>query len=208
LSGSHRVGKSTLAKAFSEKTGVPFVQTGASQVFQEMGLDPKVDYPLEVRLGIQKKILESFEKQCKPYSNKSFVTDRTPIDFMAYTLADCQRGNISDELSEKIGLYMEDCVNLTNWLFPVLIVVQPGIPLVEEKDKAPANIAYVEHINHLIMGLVVSEAIQSEHFYIPRHVIDLRERIDCMEYGLSRANQKFDVFKKSMAQSGEAIIFH
>lgn len=173
-----------------------------------MGLNPKVDYPLDIRLNIQRKILEAFEKQCKPFASQSFVTDRTPVDFMAYTLADCQRGNISDELSERIGKYMHDCINLTNWLFPILVVVQPGIPLVEEKGKAPANIAYVEHINHLILGIVVSGGIQSEHFQIPRSVTDLNQRIECVEYAISRANKKFNIFKQGMEQSGEVITFH
>lgn len=171
-------------------------------------MDPKVDYPLEVRLDIQKRILDAFEKQCKPYLNGPFVTDRTPVDFMAYMLADCQRSNLSGGLSEKINAYLKDCTDLTNWLFPVLIVVQPGIPLVEEKDKAPANIAYVEHINHIVMGIAVSEAIQSEHFYIPRHITDLNERVDCLEFALSRANQKFAAYKEGMRLSGEALTFH
>ena len=105
LCGAHRTGKTTLAKAFSNYSGMPFVQTGASHVFADMGLDPKVDYPLEVRLDIQKRILESFEKQCSSVKTKHFITDRTPIDFMAYMMADIQRENVRGQLEKDIERY-------------------------------------------------------------------------------------------------------
>ena len=207
LTGAHRTGKTTLAKAFSERSGIPFVQTGASQVFAEMGLDPKVDYPMEIRLGIQRKILESFEKQCKSV-NGMFITDRTPIDFMAYTLADCQRGNVPVHLHEEIEKYMNDCINLTNWLFPALLVVQPGIKLVEEPGKGPAHTVYVEHINHLIMGIIVSDRIQSEHFYIPRYMTDLEDRINCLSYALKKTGEKYQDYRDKRAKEGNPINFH
>lgn len=207
LTGAHRTGKTTLAKAFSERSGIPFIKTGASQVFIDMGLDPKIDYPMEIRLDIQKKILNSFELQCKSVAGL-FITDRTPIDFMAYTLADCQRGNIPVHLHEPLEKYMTDCINLTNWLFPVLIVVQPGIKLVEAPGKAPAHTAYVEHINHLIMGIMVSERIQSEHFYIPRYMTDLEDRINCIDFALKKSSEKFQSFREKREQEGDPINFH
>lgn len=207
LTGAHRTGKTTLAKAFSERSGIPFVKTGASQVFADMALDPKIDYPMKIRLGIQRKILESFEKQCKSV-NGMFITDRTPIDFMAYTLADCQRENVPVHLHEEIEKYMNDCISLTNWLFPILMVVQPGIKVVEEPGKAPAHTAYVEHINHLIMGIVVSERIESENFYIPRYMTDLEERVNCLNFALKKTSQRYQEYREKRAKEGDPINFH
>lgn len=208
LTGVHRSGKSTLAKAFSEASGVPFVQTTASKVFQDMGLDPKVDYPMSVRLDIQQRILEAFEKQCKPYTATLFITDRTPVDFLAYTLADCQRSNVPDELHSRIERYMDDCINLTNWLFPVLVVVQPGIQIVEEANKAPGNVPYVEHINNLIIGIVTSERIKAERFFIPRKMTDLEDRVNCIDFSIRKASDRLNAYVKKRADDGDPVVLH
>lgn len=208
LCGAHRTGKTTLAKAFSEYSGMPFLQTGASHVFASMGLDPKVDYPMDVRLEIQKRILDSFEQQCRPHSSYPFITDRTPVDFMAYTIADIQRENVRDKLSTDIERYLRDCIDVSNSLFPTLIVLQPGIPLVEAEGKAPANVPYIEHINHLIMGIVVSEAIQSMHFYIPRHIISVEDRIESVTSAILIAGEKFEKQMSKSKETGRLITLH
>lgn len=205
LTGAHRTGKTTLAKAFSEHSGIPFAQTTASAVFAEMGLDAKVDYPMSIRLEIQKRILDAFEKQCRPHSRSPFITDRTPIDFVAYTLADIQRGNISSSLNGDIERYVDDCISVSNSIFPILMVVQPGIPLVEAEGKAPASMPYIEHLNYLIMGIVNSEAVESANFYIPRNAISIEERIACIENSIIRAEQRF---KRQIEQSVPSLVFH
>ena len=43
LVGSHRTGKTTLARAFAEDSGIPFVETSTAEVFRRLGYDPKVD---------------------------------------------------------------------------------------------------------------------------------------------------------------------
>lgn len=209
LVGPHRSGKTTLAQAYSDKTGVPFLKTGASQVFQEMGLDPKVDYPMETRLEIQKRILESFEQQCRSQSNGGlFITDRTPIDFAAYTLADCQRSNIPDHLHKAVEKYVDTCIDVANKLFSVLIIVQPGIPLVEDPTKAPANVPYIEHLSHLMMGILVSEKVLVDHFYIPRRMTDLEERVCCVESAVNRACEKVAEYRQRMEQQGRIVSLH
>src|SRR5258706_15719526 len=93
LCGSNRVGKTTLAKAFAEEAGVKYVPTSASGTFERLGYSPKVDLPFAERLMIQQEIL----KDCNALYEKSgvrFITDRTPIDFLGYLLADVQRENV------------------------------------------------------------------------------------------------------------------
>lgn len=205
LAGAHRTGKTTLAKAYSEHSGIPFIQTGASHVFAEMGMCPKTDYPMKTRLEIQRRILESFEKQCRAHKSGYFITDRTPIDFIAYTLADIQRENTPYSLSGEIDRYITDCFSVSNSLFPILMVVQPGIPLVEAEGKAPASMPYIEHINHLIMGLVVSEFNERSHFYIPRQFTSLEDRIACIDNAIMRTE---DRFRQDMKRAGVTLVLH
>lgn len=207
LAGAQRTGKSTLARAFSERTGIPFLETSASKVFAEMGLDPKVDYPFDVRLAIQNRILDAFSRQYREATADTvFVSDRTPIDLMAYTLADVQRNTLSPELSAELLQYLRRCIELTNKHFSVLVLVQPGIQLVEERGKAPANEGHMEHINAIARGLIGDERISAENFTIPRGITNLTRRVDAVVRAIEIAQQRMD---KTVSQyRSDGVLFH
>src|SRR5215210_6620606 len=98
LCGSHRTGKSTLAKVIAQRTGKPYVKTITSSVFQEHGIDPALPMDFETRLRVQQQVLIAAGEVWQS-EDQSFITDRTPIDMMAYTLADIQ-GSTEVNLSE------------------------------------------------------------------------------------------------------------
>jgi predicted ATPase len=207
LTGAQRTGKSTLARAFSVAENVPFLETGASQVFLDMGLDPKVDYPLDTRIEIQKRILDSFDRQYTA-AGRDFITDRTPLCMMAYMLADVQRQNVTPEQARMIAKYVEDCSSVTNSHFTTLVVVQPGIPVIEAEGKAPANFAYMEHISMLVMGLAVSELILPAHYYIPRGMLNLADRVRCLRKVTGRTLEKHQAFLQQRLEQGSPVLFH
>jgi len=187
LSGSHRTGKTTLAKMYAEMNGIDFVQTDSAGVFARMGLDPREDYPFAVRLDIQREILN--DAALLYIGNKhqhGFITDRTPLDMLAYTTADVQRSNLTAEDSEAFMKYQKECFDITNRHFVLVMVVQPGIPLVEARGKAPAIEAYMEHINSLVMGLSVDPRMKTGRFYIGRDNIAMSRRINAMDYAWQR----------------------
>jgi hypothetical protein len=208
LTGSHRTGKSTLAKAFSEQMKVPFLQTSASETFKRLNFDPKADYSLSDRLYIQHHILDDCRAMYAAAGMDCFVTDRTPIDMMAYTLADVTRENVTPQLDKEIENYMKDCFDVSNAYFPMLFVVQPGIPLVEEVGKAPANPAYVEHINSLIMGLVIDDRYLGSHFYLPRKTTGLQDRVSALAFSYDRMVKRHAVAKQSAVESGQLGALH
>lgn len=209
LAGAHRTGKSTLARRFSEVSGIPFLQTSASGTFARLGLDPKKDYPFAVRLDIQRNILDDCEKVYRSIGVAStFITDRTPLDMLAYTLADVQRENVDGALAGVFESYVKDCYEIANAHFPIVVILQPGIPLVEAEGKAPANPLYIEHINSLVLGAVTDERFKGNHFYIPRKETTLEGRVKCVDYCLSRTVQRHETWRKSMEESGMPIIEH
>ena len=67
LSGAHRTGKSSLARAFAEKHGIPFVETSASQVFKDLGVDPAATHDFSTRLTVQEEILKRFDAMYAKY---------------------------------------------------------------------------------------------------------------------------------------------
>ena len=174
LCGSHRTGKTTLAEEISQRTGIPFVRTSTSEVFREHGLDPSKPMEFDKRLWIQHKILDAAEKAWNS-GHKQFITDRTPLDMAAYTLADIQ-GSTEVDFGELEG-YLERCITVTNTCFQLLVLVQPGIPLVYETGKAALNEGYLEHLNFLILGLCNDDRIKSTFICLRRDVTDKEARV-------------------------------
>ena len=192
LAGSHRTGKTTLAKAFAEEFEIPFAETSSSAVFKELGLDPKADYDLKVRMLTQNIILESAIGVYKA-AGSNFITDRTPIDMLAYTLADIRRENVTEYESHLVADYMKRCIEVTNEHFQILCVIQPGIPIVEDPGKAPANIAYMEHINALVKGLVMHDDIHAYRLNMRRKMTNINVRIDALMTTVHRFYEKHAV---------------
>jgi hypothetical protein len=191
LSGSHRAGKSTLARSFANKNGLEFVETSVGAVFKEMGLDPAITYDFKTRLTVQEAVIESCEKIYAKHSARGLcITDRTPLDFMAYTLADAVGDTVLPEDQERLDRYIDRCIEVTNRRFSALVVIQPGIPLIHEEGKAVLNKAYIEHLNAIILGLSVDERINVPHFYLPRHMTNLGERVAALDFVVGKITQR------------------
>jgi hypothetical protein len=173
--GSHRTGKTTLAEAFSQRTGMPFLKTVTSKVFQQYGIDPSMPMDFKKRLGIQHKILDAAEKIWQT-EKEQFITDRTPLDMMAYTLADIQ-GTTEVNFDELEG-YLARCIDVTNTFFALLVLVQPGIPLLHEEGKAALNEGYLEHLNYMILGLCNDDRVRGTFVYLHRAMTSLDDRVD------------------------------
>lgn len=173
--GAHRTGKTTLAMEIARLTGKQFVRTRVSEIFAEHGLHAAQEMDFATRLGIQYRILEGCELDWLN-AKTDFVTDRTPVDFLAYTLGDVQ--GKTEVNQSQFDLYLERCFELTNTFFSALVVVQPGIPLEVAEGKAALNKAYIEHINSLVIGLCHDQRVRSRIITLNREVIDLDERIN------------------------------
>jgi len=188
LFGPQRCGKTTLAKAYADKHGVQFVETSASSVFKRAGLDPAKTYGFDIRLAIQGEILKEF---AAAYAAAPFgsITDRTPIDLMAYTLSECLNDNVSPSLEPRLEKYILDCFDVLNRYFSTVILVQPGIPLVKALGKAGTSKAHIEHISSLCLGLVMDERTKCAHYYIRRSMIDMDERVAALENAVGKAER-------------------
>ena len=182
LCGAHRVGKTTLAQALSAATSVPFTRTNTTGVFDSNEIDPAMPMTFQTRLAIQYRILAAAE-ELWAQQNAAFVTDRTPIDMAAYTLADIQ-GSTAVEY-EAFQSYIDLCFETTNRFFGTLVLVQPGIPLVYEHGKAALNEAYIEHINTLILGLCHDERLRCPIVCLKRDITSIKERVNTVTHHLS-----------------------
>ena len=174
LCGSHRTGKTTLAEALSKKMGIPFLKTSTSMVFKQHGLHPAQVLDFKTRLWIQHRVIEAAVAVWQTEKD-SFVTDRTPIDFMAYTLADIQGATVVD--FAELEAYLALCFEVANQCFTKLAVLQPAIPLVFEPGKAALNRAYMEHLNTIVQGLCSDERLKCSFCVIKRNITSLEGRV-------------------------------
>lgn len=207
LCGAHRTGKTTLAREFAARNDVTFIQTSASRVFASMGLDPAADYPFDVRMDVQERMLELFGAQYTLAGN-DYITDRTPIDMMAYTLADVRQETLLPAQDARLQKYLKECLDLTNRTFTILVVVQPGIRAVFEPGKASVTKSYIDHIAHLVMGLVANEALHPQHFYIPKRMTNLNKRVEVLENAILKTVDRHQQMIQSAKEAGSPIVFH
>jgi predicted ATPase len=205
LSGAQRTGKSTLARLFAEENSIPFVETATSAVFSALKIDPKAELSFEKRLGVQEIILKFLERQYVHAASVApvWIADRTPIDFMAYTLADIQRSTLVGKpwLAEMVQDYMKRCYESANRWFSTIVLVQPGIPLADAPGKAPACAGHQEHHNALCLGLMADERLHCKYFHIPRRYVSLDDRARCLQSAIRTAAE---THQARMAQAVQA----
>lgn len=190
LCGAHRCGKTTLAKLYAEKAGIKFVETSVSAIFRDLGYDASVTYDFDTRLMIQEEVLKRVDAQYAKHAGTDFIVDRTPLDMAAYLLADAIGDRVPPHCQERVAKYVNDCFESTSKRFGIVLLIQPGIPLVVEEGKAAMNVAYIEHLNSLVLGLTVDERLTSHNYYMPRHVLDLEARLAALQQSVERSRNR------------------
>jgi hypothetical protein len=205
LCGAHRTGKTTLAKAYALKSGSTFLETSVSAINRELGFDLTREHTFAERLDHQEKILQRIDRIYGEHVGEDVITDRTPLDMISYTMAEAINNRVADEDQERFARYVRNCIDVTNRRFGILMLVQPGIPIVDEEGKAAANAAYIEHLNSIILGFTVDERIRPIHFYIPRKMTGLKERIEAIEYAVKRGEARTLQLLHSEVEAGAML---
>lgn len=198
LVGAHRTGKTTLAAEVAKTQQWEFAQTSVSQIFKSLGYDPAQEFDFATRLTIQEEILKRMDAFYAKCAGMNVITDRTPIDMLAYTMAEAIGDRVSEEDQGRFEAYANACFDITNRRFTEILLVQPGIRLVHEEGKAVLNSAYIEHLNSLMLGLCSDERLKIPHFYIPRHRTDLAKRVGSVVAARRRSISQAMIEKESL----------
>lgn len=174
--GCHRVGKTTLAKAISEKLDMPFVVSDVAGVLNSLDLDASKKMDFSTRMRAQHAILEW---HCSQWSeHRVFVTDRTPMDFLMYTMGDIDQSS-SDWDMGVLESYANACFSATNRHFSLVLQVEPGIPIVKTKKNTGACVpAFMEKLNLIMKGLLCDSRLETEAAAMPRDILNHDQRLD------------------------------
>ena len=179
LAGAHRTGKTTLATEIAEQHGIQFLQTVTASIFEREGVDPSLPMPFEVRMRMQNLVLDS---ACEIWSGATgtFVSDRTPVDMLAYTMADMNANRkLSNSEESLVVEYIKRCYKASNDHFQVIILIQPGIPVMEAmKLSGPMDAMYMEHFNFIAVGALTDARSKNLRYVMPRAILSLQGRVD------------------------------
>lgn len=204
LCGANGVGKTTLARKFSESSGAILVETTVSQVFKSHGLDPAGQISFDDRMTVQEAILETLTDQYMEAADKApvFITDRTPVDLAAYTLASIGGDTLqgSDERAKYVADYIDRCILTANRHFSVMIAVQPGIPVEKVREgKASSCPGFIAHLNAVVLGVLNDERCKFERAILLRSLLDLDDRVENVASIVERNVKKW----KAMSSEGK-----
>lgn len=104
IAGASGTGKTTLARAISEKYNIPINPVGARSVALEMGFDNPYDVDQAgKRVEFQRRLFEA--KRAWEAANDRFVTDRTTLDNLTYCALHMP-GELEDGQIEEYSLAM------------------------------------------------------------------------------------------------------
>lgn len=207
LTGAQGAGKTTLAKAFADQNNIGFIPSKTTQIFQALGLDPAGELTFEERMKVQNAILDLHEAMWASHPGV-WISDRTPLDFLAYTLADVRQQSLTEEQDKALQQYMKDCFAVTNRFFAAVVIVPSALPLVHREGKGSILKSYVDHVSFLIAGLAVHDRLHVQHFRIPTPMTDLSKRMQCLDAALDKTVERHETMIASAKEAGSPIVFH
>lgn len=193
LCGAQGSGKTTLAKAYSEAKGVPYIDAKVGDFLRGIGVDLlRDDIPIIERMKAQFMVAEHIASiiHAPGLSKTGFITDRTPIDVMAHTHDIAAPYYKNDEVMELYAQTRKVCTETTFENFNLCLILRPGVPLTKEdykrQQRGSLNPFYVNHMDMLMSSFIVSfsklphRGVLSRFAFMEDDVIDLDLRVQSL----------------------------
>lgn len=194
--GSHRSGKTSTAQQVAEQMGIEFIDSSFN-VARQYGYDPVGVLSLEQRLQMQKAVL-AHHLGVIAQAPRPAITDRTPLDFFAYTLAEygimSHQQVVDPGLTKEVRDFAEACIHATVMHYDMVFLLEP-LPfyVVDDTKATPAeNPAFQIHIDALIHG-ALSKAHNLDLNYAIVPVMDMQKRVD---FVLEQIEERMDDIEK------------
>ena len=175
LCGAHGTGKTTLAIALSHSLGIPYIPIDASTVFLEHKFHPLDKLDIRTRLFLQQKILAKAVDIWFDVDEPSFICDRTPLDMVAYLLADIGNGELDRHTQTEIMDYLQNCFNVTIQYFGKIVLIPPAIPFIEREYKAAINQPLIFKLHTQLLGML--NYLNLPYKELPKDCLDLGDRV-------------------------------
>ncbi len=180
LMGSHRTGKTTLAKAYAEKHGIDFIPMSVAPAYKACGIPmgPVTDFI--DRMAIQDAALEIYEASLPVEGN--FITDRCYLDLLAYTLVDYPQNPTEHEATWFLS-YTYKCIALNTQYFDKVMLLRPGIPLEECSTSWAADFGVVAKVDAAMLW--AADQAPAAVYNLPREILVHERRLTALEVYLN-----------------------
>lgn len=177
LSGSHRSGKTTLAKLIAANLGIDFLETNLSSVFAAHGVDAKDDLPFAKRMEIQEEMMRLLEIKYG-VRTKPFIADRTPFDVLGYTVSEVHRGTMDDAMRDRYRAHLIHGLRIVTQSLRAIMVLDPLVNPTDAAGKAQACPVYMAHVDACIRAMIdqAGPLLPADFYVQPVYVQDLGER--------------------------------
>ncbi len=183
ICGAHRVGKTTLAAEYASQCCVDFLQQRVSDVFAKLGLPVDGALTAEQRIQVQSAVLDAYKAITG--RRMAFVIDRTPVDFIAYTLANITQADLLDkQVDELVEQYVHDCVVAAASSLDLIVLVRPGISIVPAPGKGLLSAVYIKKLDAMMIGLLSNMGVR--YAVLPENITSLAARLEWLQQQIKR----------------------
>lgn len=182
ITGAHKSGKTTLAKAVAAKWGMTYVDVKLSEVNRAFGVSPNEIIPFAHRLEVQRNIVSHCINLFSD-AEENYIADRTFLDVAAYTLSYMPHV-ISDIESETVKMIVDLCYQSQAAFFDKTVIVGNSFETAPEPDnsgKAAFSWAWNFQLQTLIRGLVINSSMKCPVSFMPDIHNTVAKRIEKME---------------------------
>lgn len=191
ITGAHKSGKTTLAKAVAKKWGIPFVETSLSDVLRAYGVTPNEELPFARRLEVQQGMIGHLINVLTD-AGDDFISDRTFMDIAAMTLSFMPHG-VSSLESETVRMIVDQCYRAQESFFDKTIIVTNSFepPVTEdEAEKGAYCWAWNFQISAIVKGLALNPMNRCNTSFLPETASSLPRRMEHMERMVSEMQQE------------------
>ncbi|WLR90901.1 AAA family ATPase [Shinella zoogloeoides] len=154
LTGAHRSGKTTLARAVAQDLGLEFYETSVSRTAKEHGYNAVGDMSLTDRLHLQTILLQNHLEEIGK-RDRPLIVDRTPLDFMGYLACEFTMTNgngVDPEVLQQAAIFADKCLETTRAYYDYIFYLAPLPAYVVEDGKPADNPIYQMHHALVVQG--------------------------------------------------------
>lgn len=182
ISGAHKSGKTTLAKAVADKWGLKYIDVNLSSVNRAFGASPNEIIPFARRLEIQRNMVSHCINLFSE-AEENYISDRTFIDVAAYTLSYMPHV-VSDIESETVKLIVDQCYRAQVAFFDKTIIIGNSFDIAPHPDnsgKGAFSWSWNFQLQTLMRGLVLNANMKCPVSFIPDSHNTVSQRMSKME---------------------------
>lgn len=184
LMGTHRVGKTTLAKTYADKYHMDLIHCSVSPAYIKCGYLMGSQLSMTHRINVQETALKMYQDTFDNQLLKGvpYITDRCFLDLIGYTLADYREEYQTESWFMN---YVQRCIDLTELYFSKVILIRPGVKINNCETSWSGEYGIVSKVDACMLWAAEKSEIVTQ---LKPSILTLDKRIEFIEQLLENPN--------------------